>query len=197
MLELYEVEGGPYASREEVMAKQGGVLPLNTQILGEPARAAAPAEYWLLDRTPVVTGRDLRDASAAAGRYGQVGDEFRADAGCGQAIRTVHRSEHWQRLAIVLDKVVISAPPSKAKSAITAGLRVRRATTTRPIWRSICARVRCRRASSIWKSGRVGPSLGADSIRDGIVFGHRGRACRRDRDAGVLQKAAASTRLWR
>src|SRR5665213_1172850 len=63
MLELYEVIGGPYSSREDALAQKGGVLPLNSQILGSPARGGAPAEVYIMSRTPVVTGRDLRDAS--------------------------------------------------------------------------------------------------------------------------------------
>src|ERR1017187_2715814 len=62
MLELDEVKGGPYPSRDEAMASKGGVLPLDSQIVKSFARGGAPPEYWLLARTPVITGRDLRDA---------------------------------------------------------------------------------------------------------------------------------------
>ena len=43
----------------------------------------------------------------------------------------------------------------------------------------------------------VGASLGADSIREGLIsgIGRRGRGGRAD--AGLLQGAAASTRCWR
>src|SRR5579872_1205103 len=33
MLELYEVQGGPFSSREEAMASKNGILPLGSQIL--------------------------------------------------------------------------------------------------------------------------------------------------------------------
>ena len=53
MLELYEVIGGPFASREEAHAEQGGVLPLNSQILGERGHAAAR-------RRSITSGRGRR-----------------------------------------------------------------------------------------------------------------------------------------
>ena len=74
ILELYEVQGGPFASREEAMQSKNGILPLSSQILGSGARGGTAREFYILARTPVVTGRDLRDAKpsrtarAAAGR---------------------------------------------------------------------------------------------------------------------------------
>src|SRR5947208_17114199 len=55
MLELDEVRGGPFQSREEAMASKGGVLPLDSQILkgGLPGQ---PPVFWILGRVPVVTG---------------------------------------------------------------------------------------------------------------------------------------------
>ena len=70
VLELYEVQGGPFASREEAMQSKNGVLPLSSQILGSGARGGTPAEYYILARTPVVTGRDLRDAKPTQNSQG-------------------------------------------------------------------------------------------------------------------------------
>src|ERR1700675_1825574 len=71
LLEVYEAFHGPFAPREEAQAKHGGVLPLNSQILGSAARGGAPAEVYILSRTPVVTGRDLRDASPQQDQNGR------------------------------------------------------------------------------------------------------------------------------
>ena len=72
ILELYEVNGGPYCFAGRcAVASKGGVLPLNSQILGSPARGGAPAEVYILSRTPVVTGRDLRDASPQQDQNGR------------------------------------------------------------------------------------------------------------------------------
>ena len=43
VLELYEVQGGPFASREEAMQSKNGVLPLSSQILRRRRRGGAPS----------------------------------------------------------------------------------------------------------------------------------------------------------
>src|SRR5436309_785968 len=37
VLELYDVRGGPYASREEALAQNNGVLPVGTRLIGAPS----------------------------------------------------------------------------------------------------------------------------------------------------------------
>src|SRR5436305_6312729 len=41
VLELYEVKGGPYGSREEALSQNGGVLPVGTKLIGAPAQPGA------------------------------------------------------------------------------------------------------------------------------------------------------------
>src|SRR5882724_5366852 len=73
MLELTEVKDGPFTSREEVLSKNGGVLPLNSKIVRGTGRAGGgnTDTWWLLARSPVVTGRDLRDARPQQGQMGR------------------------------------------------------------------------------------------------------------------------------
>ena len=69
MLELYEVKDGPFASREEAHGEARRRAALEHPDSGAQRRAAVrQPEFYVLARTPVVTGRDLRDASAAAGQ---------------------------------------------------------------------------------------------------------------------------------
>ena len=69
LLELCEVQDGPFPTREAVLSQRGGVLPLNTKIVRGSSRAGGGGSenWWLLTRSPVVTGRDLRDARAQQG----------------------------------------------------------------------------------------------------------------------------------
>ena len=69
MLELYEVQGGPFASREEAhVAARTAFCRLNSARFCQARRAAErPSEVYILARTPVVTGRDLARCQAAAG----------------------------------------------------------------------------------------------------------------------------------
>src|SRR5205085_8458700 len=60
-LEVAEVKEGPFQSRESALAQKGGILPLNTKLAFFPRGN----EWFLVSRTPVVTGQDLRNARAA------------------------------------------------------------------------------------------------------------------------------------
>ena len=58
------------------------MLPLDQLDLTSAARGGAPPEYWILARTPVVTGRDLRDARPQQNsQNGGWETQFRADPG--------------------------------------------------------------------------------------------------------------------
>src|SRR5262249_60252817 len=70
VLEIVEVKDGPFPSQEQALAQHGGVLPLNTKLVKAPARGGEGVSWYLVSRTPVVTGRDLRNARASQ-------DEFR------------------------------------------------------------------------------------------------------------------------
>src|SRR6202171_5784796 len=67
-LELHLVlDNTPYSSETAAMAAHGGVLPPNSQLVQGKRSAASssqsPAVSWyVVDRVPVVTGRDLRSA---------------------------------------------------------------------------------------------------------------------------------------
>ena len=65
VLEWLNVRGGPFATREEAFANQGGMLPLDTQLLQQPG-----GPWYLLSRNPEVRGTDLRDAHAISSERG-------------------------------------------------------------------------------------------------------------------------------
>ena len=86
MLELDEVKDGPFSSREEALAKHGGVLPLNTQAdSGGGARGAGRRMVPVDPHSRDHWSRPSRRARSA-GRDGSLGDELRSDAGRGEAV---------------------------------------------------------------------------------------------------------------
>ncbi len=94
MLEISEVRDGPFGSQEQALAKHGGVLPLNTKLVAAASRGAETGEGWyLVSRTPVITGRDLRNARPGRDEYRQVGNRFHADQGRRPPLRPVHRGQ--------------------------------------------------------------------------------------------------------
>ncbi len=96
VLELDEVRGGPFAFGGRSAGEQRRDSAARfADLSGASAAAGAPPEFWILARTPVVKGRDLRDARPQqSAQNGRLGDGVRADAGCGEALRAIHGGEH-------------------------------------------------------------------------------------------------------
>jgi preprotein translocase subunit SecD len=66
-LQIKEVLDGPYASFQAALGAHSGILPPNSEVLPFSSRGLngqLVEEYYILARTPVVTGRDLRNARA-------------------------------------------------------------------------------------------------------------------------------------
>ena len=67
LLEIQEVVDGPFLSRSQAISSNGGILPPNSEVLSERTRDVSGRsirQWYVLNRTPVVTGRDLRNAQA-------------------------------------------------------------------------------------------------------------------------------------
>jgi preprotein translocase subunit SecD len=168
MLELFKVIDGPFASREEALAKNGGILPLNSQILKAASRGGGQEGWYILERTPVITGRDLRDAHAGQGEVGRWETNFVLTQDAARRFERFTESNIGNRLAIVLDKIVLSAPVIQNKISdngrITGAANHEEASDL-----ALNLRAGSLPASVVYMEERsVGPALGADSIRDGI-----------------------------
>jgi len=111
-LELCSVKGGPYSSRDDALPRTAGSAPGLEAGPGERAagRKATGEIWYLLGRTAVVTGRDLRNARPSRGELGRWKPDFVAGQGWFPAVQPASRSQYRQRLAIVLDNQVRSAP---------------------------------------------------------------------------------------
>ncbi len=175
VLELMEVQGGPFASREEAMQSKNGILPLGSIILPTAGKPGTPKEYYILSRTPVVTGRDLRDARAQ--QSGQnLGWEtmFVLTQDAAKRFERFTGANIGNRLAIVLDKQVLSAPVIKSKisdNGVIEGLSGHDEASDL----ALNLRSGSLPASVEYLEERtVGPSLGSDSIREGVVSGVAG-----------------------
>jgi preprotein translocase subunit SecD len=174
MLELYEVQGGPFASREEAMSSKNGILPLGSQILTGAVRAGAPGETYILARRPVVTGRDLRDAQPQQGDAGRWETSFVLSQEAAKKFESFTAANVGNRLAIVLDHRVLSAPTIQNKISDT-GRITGAASHEEAADLALNLRSGSLPASVEYLEERtVGPSLGNDSIRAGLVAGVAG-----------------------
>ena len=180
VLELYEVKGGPFASREEALSQNGGVLPLGTKLIGAAGTGNPNARgegVYLVARTPVVRGPDIRDAKAERGELPntwETGFVLSQDAAKRFADFTGAHANDRDRLAIVLDGKVLLAPTIHSQihdqGRITGEPNQQEATDLALNLKagSLPASVRYEQENT------VGPSLGADSIHQGFVAGIAG-----------------------
>lgn len=171
MLELYEVKDGPFSSQEQGLAKHGGVLPLNTKWVRGARRGDTIDTWWLLARTPVITGRDLRDARPQQGELGRWETGFVLTQDAARRFARFTEANVGNRLAIVLDNQVISAPTIQNRiedqGRITGAASQQEAADL-----ALNLRAGSLPAGILPLEERtVGPSLGSDSIRQGIIAG--------------------------
>ncbi|HWR53322.1 MAG TPA: protein translocase subunit SecD [Bryobacteraceae bacterium] len=177
MLEIGEVKDGPFSSPEQARAKHGGVLPLNTKLVPSISRPGQESEGWyLVGRTPVITGSDLRSARPSRDEFGKWETDFTLNKDGARRFGRFTEANIGNRLAIILDNKVRSAPTVQSRiddsGRITGARDQQDASDLALVLESgsLPAGVVYSREQTI------GPSLGADSIRQGIVAGLVGLA---------------------
>lgn len=178
VLELYGVRGGPYASREEALSQNNGVLPPGTKLIGAPTDSQSTARgggVYLVDRTPVVRGPDIRDARPEQGQMANSWNtNFVLSQDAAKRFSAYTGAHVGDRLAIVLDGKVLSAPRINSQISDSgqiegAGSQEEAADLALNLKAgSLPARVEYEQENT------VGPSLGADSIHEGYVAGLAG-----------------------
>jgi preprotein translocase subunit SecD len=179
LLEFRLVRGDrEYTSEADCLGAHGGILPPGTECVpGVPTAAASGqssnSEIWfLLDRVPGLTGRDLRTASPGPSQKGIPGRydvNFTVATQRAPDFGRFTEANIGQRMAIVLDRRVNSAPVINGKitdsGMIEGTFGKEEATNLALVLRSgsLPASIR------YLEERTVGPSLGADSIRKGFT----------------------------
>jgi preprotein translocase subunit SecD len=178
MLEISEVKDGPFASPEQALAKHGGVLPLNTKLVKMSPRSGEGSgdNWYLLSRSAVVTGRDLRNARPGRDEFGKWETDFMLTQDGARRFGRFTEANIGNRLAIVLDNQIRSAPTIQAKiedqGRITGMADQQEASDL-----ALVLRAGSLPAGIVYLEERtVGASLGADSIRQGVIAGLVGLA---------------------
>jgi preprotein translocase subunit SecD len=174
LLELTLVEAGPASTREQLLTASGGMVPSDAEVLPGVASASAgqtPAGvvYYLLKKTPVVSGRDLRNARPSIDENNRPAVQFYLKADGATRFGQFTGSNLGRNLAIVLDERVVTAPVIEGR--ITDEGRISgNFTQQEAADLALTLRSGALPASLTYLEERtVGPSLGADSIRAGIM----------------------------
>ena len=170
MLELKLVEQGPAASREDVLRATGGVVPSGMEVLTGPgdATTGGPA-YYLVRRVAAVTGQDLRSARVQLDENNMPAVGFTLNSSGAASFARVTGENIGRFLAIVLDKTVQSAPRINGRIAadgqIAGGFTQEEAQNLALILRSGALPA----TLTYLQEQTIGPTLGADSIRAGVL----------------------------
>jgi preprotein translocase subunit SecD len=174
-LSVVEVKEGPFQSLDAAMQVKGGILPLNTELLNYPRGAEQGGATWyLVSRSPVVTGQDLRNARPARDEVGKWEASFTLSPEGGKKFEAFTGANIGNKLGVVLDKTLRSVATINAAisdSGRITGLGSQQEAEDL----ALVMRSGSLPAGIVYLSERtVGPSLGADSIHQGLLAGTAG-----------------------
>jgi len=177
MLEISEVKDGPFPSPEAAMAKHGGVLPLDSKLYKETPRPGQQVESWyLLNRTPVITGRDLRSARPSRDEMQAWETAFTLNKEGARRFGTFTGENIGNKLAVVLDNQIRSVATIQSRIE-DSGVINHIGSEQDASDLSMVLQSGSLPAGIVYEEERtVGPSLGADSIRAGLTAGAVGLA---------------------
>ncbi len=171
------VDPTPYPSQAEGLARHGGILPPGTELLKERPESHIrqnpndTGENWfLVQRPPIVTGRDLRSATENRNTEmpGQWQINFVLSNDAAKRFGPFTEQNRGRQMAIVLEHQVYSAPTIQSRiedqGRIDGNFSQESAHDL-----ALVLRAGALPASIKYLEERtVGPSLGADSIRHGM-----------------------------
>jgi preprotein translocase subunit SecD len=180
-LEIHAVVGGPWGTEQDALQANNGVIPPDSMLVRGSGSAGAPEQVWLLKRVSEVEGTDFRDAQPSQDQNGRPNIRFTLTTEAGDRFYK-YTSEHSANtatpgsMAIVLDNKVreVAGIQSAIRDSgeITGGFTQQQANDL-----SLMLRTGALPASISYLETRVvGPSLGAASIRQGVIAAVAGMA---------------------
>ncbi|HTV57715.1 MAG TPA: protein translocase subunit SecD [Candidatus Baltobacteraceae bacterium] len=164
-----------YPSEVAALAAHNGILPPGAEILPGRPEGNTPGEqssqvYYVVSRLPVVTGVDLKGATPApSGRYpGQYEVDFHLSTAAAARFGPFTENNTGRKMAIVLDGKVYTAPVINSRiddsGVIEGNFSQQSAEDLALVLRSGALPA----SIKYLEERTVGPSLGADSIREGV-----------------------------
>jgi preprotein translocase subunit SecD len=170
LLELKLVQDGPYPSREAALAAHGGVRPVDADLLPGPTAKNGAETWYMVNKVAAVTGRDLSGAEPSHDQAGRPSVNFTLNRDGAARFGRVTGANIGKLLAIVLDNRVFDAPEIHGqifdRGEITGGgFTSQYAQDLALVLRSGALPASIKYLSE----ETVGPSLGADSIRHGVI----------------------------
>ncbi len=168
-LKIVAVQEGPWQTKDAGLAAKGGILPFGTDLMNWSG-AGGGGGWYLVSRTPVITGQDMRNAtpgpdSDSPGRW-QCSFSLSQDGA--RRFEKFTGSNIGMRLAVVLDNQITNV--ATIQSAISDQGRINGLSSQQEASDlALVLKTGALPAGIKYEQERtIGPSLGADSIREGI-----------------------------
>jgi preprotein translocase subunit SecD len=163
-------------SREAALAAKGGILPFGTKLLQSRPLGDRPAEWYLVSKTPIIRGTDLRNARAGQDDMRKWDTQFTLSPDAGKKFGRFTESNIGNYLAVVMDNQIYSVAVIKGRIE-DSGQIENIGTEQEASDLALVLRAGALPATiqTLYENS-VGPSLGADSIHAGIVAGLAGLA---------------------
>jgi preprotein translocase subunit SecD len=179
LLELKIVEDGPFPTREALLQNHGGAVPSDMEAVSgidDTVEGAPGTAYYLVRKIAAVTGRDLRTSRPTLDENNRPAIAFMFNREGARKFGTVTGANVGRRLAIILDGRVQLAPV--IESRITDNGRITGSFTQQEVNDIVLLlKSGALPASLTYLEERsVGPTLGADSIRAGVMASVAGLA---------------------
>ncbi|HEV2710419.1 MAG TPA: protein translocase subunit SecD [Edaphobacter sp.] len=173
-LSIHAVAGGPYGTDADALQANNGMIPPDAMLVHGSGSAGMPEQVWLLKRGSEVEGTDFRDAQPSTDQNGRPNIHFTLTTEAGDRFYK-YTSTHSKSsatpgsMAIVLDNKVREVASIdgaiRDSGEITGGFTKEQASNL-----SLMLRTGALPATiSYLETRTVGPSLGAASIRQGVI----------------------------
>lgn len=167
VLELKKEEAGPFETEEEALKQYGGKLPEDLVIVKHASSDIKG--YSVLRAESVITGRELKSAHLGRDEYGGPAVSFSLNAQGAKRFQAFTAANIGKKLAIVLDDRIISDPVVNSVIAYD-GIIQGRFTTDEASDLALKLRSGSLPAElRLQHEQIIGPSLGADSVRKGLI----------------------------
>jgi preprotein translocase subunit SecD len=172
MLEIRQAISGPYSSEQEALQANGGMLPANTVLLKGRSIGSTGGEaqetYYIVTRSSAVSGTDLRQASPGRDENGRPDVTFILTGDGGRRFANFTGAHVGDKLAVVLDNKVMEVATIQEQihdtGRITGAFTEQQTKDLAMVLNSGALPASIR----YLEERTVGPSLGADSIREGV-----------------------------
>jgi preprotein translocase subunit SecD len=172
ILEIKLVEGGPSSDEATLLTSHGGKVPEGMEVVPgvSGARGDTSRVFYLVKKVSAITGRDLRNAKPTLDEYNTPAVSFTLNNEGVSKFSRVTGDNVGRQLAIVLDGLVQSAPViesriSQPEARITGTFSQQEAGDLSLILRSGALPA----SLTVLAESTVGPSLGEESIRAGVM----------------------------